>query len=255
MRALVALLLFLLTAPALANFRAHASLEESYEPLGSLVRTSMRAKVEREIGSGFSPYLLAGSEGAGPERYPLRLNSDAYLFAAPGMRFNFGNFTITAEARFRKYYMLDPGAESPSLVDVQSLLVYEDYWDRSLAESAGLNLFAAFYSETNFTSADSGNLIHTTLLRAGPELRLMQGAYFSLYVEPNFVVDRVHHYYNNRAELRLGSRLRYNEGPWDLNLTVCYLFNQYFKMKYAEDYPPPDRNQGITAKLTLAVHY
>lgn len=241
---------------ARATVRGNVSLEESYEPLGALVRTSMRARLEKELTPFVSPYLAAGNESAAPYQYPLQLNTEAYLFAAPGVRLRLGDFSLLAETRFRKYHIDNyEGAPPRAMVDVQGLLIYENYWDHRLAETGGLSLFGAVYSETNFTSADNSNVIHTTLVRAGPEISFVKGGYLAAFVEPNFVVDRLHHYYNNRAELRFSGRVRYKADPFELNLTVSYLFNHYFKMKYLEEYPPPDRNQGFTAKLTLVVRY
>ncbi len=250
------LLALLLSVSARATLKGNLSLEESYEPLGALVRTSLRARMEQAITPFVSPYLAAGNESASPYQYPLQLNSEAYLFAAPGVKLSLGNFSLLAETRFRKFHMENyEGAPPRALVDVQGLLIYDNYWDHRLSETSGLSLFGAVYSETNFTSADNANLLHTTLVRAGPEIVFVKGGHLAAFVEPNFVVDRLHHYYNNRAELRFSGRVRYNAEPFVLNLTVSYLFNHYFKMKYLEEYPPPDRNQGVTAKLTLAVHY
>jgi hypothetical protein len=63
------------------------------------------------------------------------------------------------------------------------------------------------YAEGVLSSADQWNVIGTAFARGGIRWLLAASTYFDFFAEPFVTLDRVGHFFNNRAALRPGVRL------------------------------------------------
>lgn len=249
------LLCLVLAQSARADMRASMSFEESYDVLAAVLRNYIKGRVEKKFEPFFSAYVLAGEESAAQTATPFYMKMGAFAYAGPGVKLSWGNLMLFTDVRFRKFLVVDPSpnAPLPPLTDFQMVLAYDDYWYTAFSDQPLITGFAEVYSESAFTTADYSNIVHNTMFRVGTETPIIDKAYLGAYVEPNLFLDRIGHFYNNRADMRFSLRIRYAPRPLSFSLSASYLFNTYINVKRFENYGPPDRNQGFTMKLLMSV--
>jgi len=125
------------------------------------------------------------------------------------------------------------------------LLVLGKYDDLALDASRSLLGFYELYSETLFTSLDENNLIGAAFVRSGLRKPILKELMVDAFLEPFVTVDRIGHFYNNRADLKLNLRVLYAQSVFSIGLTGSYLINHYFNYATFEKNPYQNEKTGF----------
>ncbi len=212
--------------------------EQTFQSRQQLFSTSLRARRSFLETQTLAPVLSVGAElqnylesvHAGP--------GDSYVYASPGLKASFGSLFLLTEARARLF--ADSNAADPA-GDWRTLLVFARGYESPL--SRGLLFFNEIYSEALLSSADGWNTTASGFARLG--IRHRFGSTFAdVFMEPFAAVDRVRHYYNNRADLKLTVRVQRETEGLTIGLQASCVANTYFTRGDFEPNPFSKRSVG-----------
>lgn len=240
--ALAFLVAIVLSSQGRASYFNELYSEETYLSHQRIFSSSLRFRAGPNLTDFFSPYLLLGNEVSSNSSRPFRLDNASYAYLGPGLRLRHDNLSLSTEGRFRRFYDNSPIVQAP--FDLRLIAVYNDFWSSPLSHQQGLFQFAELYSEAVFSSADQNNVISASFLRAGLR-KALASVQCDLFLEPFITVDRLGHFYNNRADLKLSGRLIYRLSSLDFSLTASYVANRYFSFGDYEPNPYLHNNSGM----------
>ena len=212
------------TVFANATLEAHGELysEQTYLSQQETLTSHLRLRAESSVTEVLTPYLQLGNELSSKVTDPFNFDSASYVHVGPGLHVKLGKFSLYGEARVRKFYQ---DSSRPNL-DIRSLIVFGDFIE--WVDSKDWSRFVELYSETVYTSADSHNVIHSSFARTGLRRRLSLNTSLDFFFEPFVTLDRVKHYYNNRADLKVSARVNHRISAINVSLVGSYLQNFYF---------------------------
>lgn len=212
------------------------------------VQSSLRVRAQGELAKDLLPFLQVGNELLTGSLSDLAFDAlGSFAYAGPGIRFNLAPLSFIQELRFRQFYRSRAATPqySQQLMDVRSLVVFGLWRETSLSETLGLSLFAEPYAEGVYTSADLDNLIFAGYVRLGGRWKAFDKASLDVFVEPFVTLDRVRHFFNNRADVKPSVRFKYGSNDLNVSLTASYLFNHYFARGNFENNPFREINSGF----------
>lgn len=223
--------------------------ENVYLGRENAVQSSLRVRAHGELGvPNLLPFLQVGNEFLTGSLKDIAVDAlGSYAYAGPGLRYNLAPFAFIQELRFRQFYRTRPPDPiySQQLVDVRSLVVFGMWKEVPVQDELKISLFAEPYAEGVFTTADRDNIVLAAYVRLGSRWRAFDKASVDVFVEPFVTLDRVRHFFNNRADVKPSLRFRYGSPDLNVSLTASYLFNRYFARGDFENNPFKDINSGF----------
>lgn len=231
------------------GFHQNLYSEHAFLNREELVTSSIRVRGEAEVWNGVSPYFQLGSELSTLSAHYGAVDIFSHLYAAPGLKFQYGQVALFNEMRVRGYYK--PQIKNRSIVDVRSLFVYGDFFIFPIVPTSFVFRFAEPYSETLFTSIDRNNVVNASYIRLGLRAVWAPRTFTDLFVEPYVTLDSVRHYYNNRADLKLSFRFIHQMTPLQISLISSVLYNTYFDRGDLERNPYQDKSTGVRFLLVI----
>lgn len=234
--------------PAWGAFHADFYSEQAYLSRENVIVNQVRVRGLTDSTAALVPYLQVGSElmtaGAGTDTLDP---GASYAYAGPGARWTLGKVALFGELRARKFYTDRPSPQNlQHVLDARAVLVYGDYIDKRLGGAGSpASLFTEVYTEGVYTSADFNNLIFAGFARSGIRLQTTSSTTLDFFLEPFVTLDRVGHYYNNRADLKPSVRFLYFAGGFDLGLIGSYVMNTYFSRGTFDPNPYAGKPDGM----------
>jgi hypothetical protein len=259
-RFLIFLLPFCLGTSARADLSSHLDLysEHTFDGREEMAASSLRLRNEFQVPSPVLPYLAGGEEIQTPGFGAYYLDpGSSYVYGAPGLYVPIvGALSFRSELRVRKYLSdVDQGQLPYNVLDFRSMLVWGALFEQPTQLPLGPRLFEEMYSEAVFSSTDYNNLISASYFRTGLRFSVTKSTLLDVLVEPFLTLDRIGHYYNNRAELRGGFRVVQSLGPVALSLTGYYAGNQYFSYAKFDNNPYQGHDSGFRALLVVGGYW
>jgi len=225
----------------------HLYSEQSFNGRKNILSSHLFLRTELPLNTYVHPYLQLGSEAQSFAPTPINFEPGSFVYLSPGIRLSLTRaISIHLQPRIRHFFQ---SSDLPTL-DARALLIL-NYFSKSPISSKEIATFLELYSETVFTSADSNNLIQASFLRYGLRLPASKSLWFDLFVEPFATIDRLGHYYNNRADLKLSLRTQVTPGSLTIGLTTSILYNTYFATDSLETNPFRYKDFGGQALLTI----
>ncbi len=227
--------------------------EQAFLARESVVQQTTRVRVFETTGEQFRPYFSAGSElmSGGASATTLDIGG-SYGYGGVGLRFRRSNFQWFNEVRARGFYTYKPNSlNRQELVDVRSLIVLAHLLEVPLAEGSQFSFLLEPYFELLYTSADFHNVISAGYVRTGMRYRFSRNIALDMFAEPYATFDRVHHFFNNRSDIKPTIRLTINSDSISGSLLVSYLWNHYFDVGNFEPNPYVNKNEGMRILAVL----
>jgi hypothetical protein len=247
----ISLSLFLSNSLMAMSFQPDLYTEQAYLGRESVIQQTTRLRLYENsstaTGARVLPYVTAGSEliMSGIAQNPLD-SGGSYAFGGVGFRLSRGPMAWFNEVRGRGFYKFAPNPKNThESFDVRSLIVLTHLTEAPLATDSAFRLVFEPYMEILFTSADFNNVISAGWIRTGLRYRLDKGVALDLLAEPYVTFDRVHHFFNNRADIKPTLRFQVNAPNLSGSLLVSYLWNTYFARGDFENNPYKNRNEGL----------
>ena len=218
--------------------------EQAFLARENVVQQTTRLRLFETSQERVRPYLTAGSElmtaGSGSSSLDT---GGSYAYAGGGVRLGRGAFQWLNEVRVRGFYKSRPNTRET--FDVRSLIVLAHLLEAPLLSGSAFAFLFEPYFELLYTSADLNNVISAGYIRTGVRYRLDKSVAMDLFLEPYATFDRVHHFYNNRADIKPTFRLQLNSGTIGGSLLISYLWNSYFDRGDLDVNPYRLRNEGV----------
>lgn len=237
-----AILILVFTQSSFAAFTSNWYTEDAFLDRENILSSLVRLRGEYKLVENLSPYLTAGSDLQTPSTAVSEVATSSYAYGGPGFKIDLFGAQLYTELRGRAYYREAPNQKK---LDARAMLTIGKYGDIGLDASRSILLFSELYSETLFTSADENNLIQSAYIRMGFRKPVVKDFMLDLFVEPFVTLDRIGHYYNNRADGKFSVRLQYSKAAYVVGLTGSYLYNQYFNNANFERNPYQDIRSGF----------
>lgn len=237
-----AIFILLFTQLSFGAFTSNWYTEDAFLDRENILSSLLRVRGEYKVTENLSPYLTVGSDMQTSSQVVSDVATSSYAYGGPGFKVDLFGAQLFTELRGRSYYR---EALNQKKLDARILLTIGKYGDVGLDASRSILGFYELYTETLFTSADESNVIESAYIRAGLRKPVIKDLMLDVFVEPFVTVDRIGHFYNNRADAKLNMRLQYATANYSFGLTGSYLVNDYFDYAKFERNPYLNETSGF----------